>query len=65
MEPAVSSYFHISFDRSGLFNVNDCPAGLEAPAGARNRKKATVKIRRNTASGFIRQDPIIVFTIKE
>ena len=32
-----------------LFQVNDCPAGLEppSPAGANNRRKASVKIRRN------------------
>ena len=33
--------------RLGLVNVNDCPTGLEPPAGAKNRRKATVKIRRN------------------
>ena len=32
----------------GMVNVNDCPAGLELPAGARNRRKATAKIRRNS-----------------
>ena len=31
-----------------MVNVNDCPAGLELPAGARNRRKATAKIRRNS-----------------
>ena len=35
------------------------PTELQPPAGARNRRKATVKIRRNTATGFIRLDPNI------
>ena len=30
----------------GYLKVNDCPAGLEPPAGARKRRKATVKILR-------------------
>ena len=37
--------------------VNEYPAELETPAGARNRRKATVKIRRNMALGVIRLDP--------
>ena len=37
----VPSYFHSSL------NVNDCPAGLELTAGARNRKNVILKIRRN------------------
>ena len=42
----------IGYLRLGKLWVNDCPAGLEngphrlrAPAGARNRRKTTVKIR--------------------
>ena len=31
----------------GYIRVNECPAGLEPPAGARYRRKAIVKIRRN------------------
>ena len=31
----------------GYFGLGDCPAGLEPPAGARRRRKATVKILRN------------------
>ncbi len=27
----------------GYIRLGDCPTGLEPPAGARNRKKATVK----------------------
>ncbi len=38
--------FYVSLDY--YVRVNDCPAGSEPPAGARNRLKATVKIRRNT-----------------
>ena len=30
-----------------MLMVNVCPAGLEPPARARNRRKACVKIRRN------------------
>ena len=33
--------------RFGYVELGDCPAVLEPPAGARNRRKATVKIRRN------------------
>ena len=40
--------------------VNDCPAGLEPPAGASNRRKGTVKIRRKMSPKFIRLDPHIV-----
>ncbi len=60
MERKRSCGFHriftVAFERFGLVNVNDCPArlenmlvGLEPSAGARNRKKATVKIRRNAS----------------
>ena len=31
----------------GYFRLGDCPAGIEPKAGARNRGKATVNIRRN------------------
>ncbi len=34
----------VGFYRLGEGKVNDCPAGLEPPAGARNRRKATVII---------------------
>ena len=37
----------MGYFRLGYVRVNEYPAGLEPPAGARNRKKATVKIRRN------------------
>ncbi len=47
----VSSYFHIHggcLFGLGHSKVKECPAGLENwPAGARNTKKITVKIRRN------------------
>ena len=33
------------------------PAGLEPPAGARNRRKASVNKRRNPAPGFNTLDP--------
>ncbi len=49
--------FIISFDRLGFVRVNDCPAGLGPPAGAKNRRKATVTKRRNTAPGFNTPDP--------
>ena len=49
-----------------MLRVNDClvglkigPAGLELPAGARNKRKGTVKKRRNTAPGFKALDPFI------
>ncbi len=32
--------------------VNKCPAGLEPPAGARNRKKATAKKPATSDSSF-------------
>ena len=35
---------------------NDCPAGLEPPEVAKNRRKTTVKIQRSIAPGFIRLD---------
>ena len=34
--------FAVALERLGV-----CPAGLEPPAGARNSRKATVKIRRS------------------
>ncbi len=45
----VYPYFHGSFLQVvlGWCRVNDCPVELELPAGARNIKKATLKIRRN------------------
>ncbi len=42
-----SSYSHIRMIRLGYLRVYDCPAELEPPAGARNRRKATVNIRIN------------------
>ena len=33
----------IGYFRLGYVNVNESPAGLEPSAGARNRRKATVK----------------------
>ncbi len=38
----------MGYFRLGQVRVNGCPAGLEAPASARNRRKATVKIPRYT-----------------
>ncbi len=43
-----------------MLNVNDCPAGLEPPAGVRKNRKATVKKRRNPAPGFKALDPNIL-----
>ncbi len=37
----------ICYFRLGLLRLNDYPTGLELTAGARNMRKATVKIRRN------------------
>ncbi len=37
----------MAFDRLFYVRLGDCPAGLEPSAVARNRRKATVKIRRN------------------
>ena len=34
-------------------NVNECPAGLEPPAGSRNRRTATLKIQRNPLLRFL------------
>ena len=44
--------YTVAFDRlfkvrKGQLMVKDCPAGLELPAGSRNRRKATVKMRTN------------------
>ena len=41
----------------GKVKVNDCPAGLEPPEGARKRRKASVKKRRNTAPRIKALDP--------
>ncbi len=41
------------------------PAGLGPPAEARNRRKATVTKRRNTAPGFYTPDPKIVIIFWE
>ncbi len=38
--------FTIAFDRLirlGHLRVNDCPAGLEPPAGVKNRRKTSLK----------------------
>ncbi len=43
----VYSHFQSGFGWLGWVRVNDCPAWLEPPAGATNRRKATVKIWRN------------------
>ena len=40
--------FNVFYVRLGYIWLDDCPAGLDPPAGARNMRKATVKIRRNT-----------------
>ena len=39
--------------RLGYIWLGDCPAGLEPSAGARNRRKATMKIRRNPLLCFL------------
>ena len=39
--------FTVTFIRFGSGNVNDCPEELEAPAVARYRRKATMKIFRD------------------
>ena len=36
-------FFTVAFDRLGKVNVNHCPAGLEPPAFAKIKRKATVK----------------------
>jgi len=41
------------------------PAKLESPAGARKRRKASVKKRRNTAPRFKRLDPKILYELGE
>ena len=47
----VASYFiflHIriiGYFRLVYVKVKECPSGFETPTGARNRRKATVKIR--------------------
>ena len=41
---AFDTLFQISL---GYLKVIDCPAELELPAGARNRRKTTMKLRRN------------------
>ena len=40
-------------------------AGLEPPAGARNGRKASLKIRRNPSPGILRLDPGKGFVIIE
>ena len=57
--------FIIGYLRLGELRVNDCPARLEPPAEARNRRKPTEKKRRNTAPPFIRLDPNILPRTKE
>ncbi len=49
--------FTLAFDSLGYLRVNDNPAGLQPPAGARKRRKASVKKRRNTALGIKPLDP--------
>ncbi len=41
------------------------PAGLEPPAGVIKRRKATVKKRRNTATGFKALDPKFFMSTSE
>ena len=45
--------FTIAFDILGQLNVTDFPAWLEPPSGTRNRRKATVNIRRNPLLRFL------------
>ncbi len=49
--------------RLGKVRVKECPGGLELPAVARNRKKASVKIRKKRNFGFY-NDPK-TFTFKK
>ena len=52
--------FTLDFDwrfRLVLVNVNDCHSELEPCAGARNRRMATVKIRRNPLLRFLSMLP--------
>ena len=46
---AFCRIFTVAYDRLFQVRLGDCPAGLSnwPPAGARNKKKATMKIRRN------------------
>ncbi len=44
--------------RLGEVRVNECPVGLEPSIGARSRRKATIKIRRNRP---LRSLPLIPF----
>ncbi len=65
-EDKVAGFFVFSYIRMrGYFRldkvkVNECHVGLEPPAGARNRRKATVKIRRiQETRNFARFLPLI------
>ena len=51
--------FTVAFERFLLVRLGDCHAGLEPPAGARNRRKATVKIRRNLQLRFLHMNQLI------
>ncbi len=56
--------FKVAFDRLSQLRVNDCPVGLEnrpCRVRAKIRRKAAVKMRRNTASRFIRLYPFFFF----
>ena len=64
MERKRSCGFHriftVAFERLfqvklGYVNVNDCSAGLEPPAVARNRRKSTVKIGRNPPLSLLKK----------
>ena len=40
----------MGYFRLGYVRLDDCPAGLVPPTGARNRRKAAVKIRRGVVT---------------
>ena len=45
----------------GQVNINDCPAGLEPPAGACCMRKATVKNTTKPAASFSFYDPYFFY----
>ena len=47
------AFDRLFYVRLGFIGLGDCPAGLELPTGARTRRKATVKIRRNAPQGAL------------
>ena len=41
------AFYRLFYVRLGYIGLGDCPTGLEPPAGARNRRKVTVKNTKN------------------